>query len=123
MVILCTKLNFFLSLLGPQELTVEKGNLSIPDLQPVSNPNVEQTSGHGSSSGIEILPIQWNLTMVLSKSQPVELLFPMFIQNLNNSKDEKECDKGQTCANSSAFDKPSQELSKIEYQTGASQPL
>ena len=65
-------------------------------MQPVSNPNVEQTSGHGSSSGIEILPIQWNLTMVLSKSQPVELLFPMFIQNLNNSKDEKECDKGQT---------------------------
>ena len=75
-------------------MTAEKGNLNIPDLQPVNNPNVENSSKHGSSSGIEVLPIQWNLTMVLSKSQPVELLFPMFIQNLNNNKDDKECDKG-----------------------------
>ena len=81
--------------LGPQELTAEKGDLNIPDLQPVNNPNAEPNSKHpGCSSGIEVLPIQWNLTMVLSKSQPVELLFPMFIQNLNNSKDDKDCDKG-----------------------------
>ena len=78
----------------PQELISDKNDSNIPDLQPVSNPNVDPTVKHGSSSGIEVLPIQWNLTMVLSKSQPVELLFPMFIQNLNNGKDDKDCDKG-----------------------------
>ena len=38
-----------------------------------------------------MLPIQWNLTMVLAKSQAVELLCPMFIQNLGS--DSKDLDK------------------------------
>ena len=35
------------------------------------------------------MPIQWNLTKVLSKCQPVELLLPMFIQNLNSDQHDK----------------------------------
>lgn len=34
------------------------------------------------SAKVTIIPVQWNLSLVLSKSQPVELLFPMLIQNL-----------------------------------------
>ena len=44
-----------------------------------------------SGSEIKMLPIQWNLTMVLAKSQAVELLCPMFIQNLGS--DSKDLDK------------------------------
>lgn len=55
--------------LDPQQL-VDQGKTCLPEEEKLEN------------SGVEILPIQWNLTTVLSKSQPVELLLPMFIQNL-----------------------------------------
>ena len=63
----------------PKEM-LEKNNANgnMPDL------HVVDTSAEGEKPGSEIkmLPIQWNLTMVLAKSQGVEILCPMFIQNL-----------------------------------------
>ena len=72
--LMCQKLDA----LSPKEIA-DKAQHWIPDLQRVP----EEAPKLGSD--IQVMPVQWNLTMVLSKSQPVELLCPMFIQNLNRS--------------------------------------
>ena len=83
--LMCQKLDA----LSPKEMA-DKAQHWIPDLQRVP----EEAPKLGSD--IQVMPVQWNLTMVLSKSQPVELLCPMFIQNLNSD--------------SSAYDKSNEDL-------------
>ena len=55
---------------------------------------------------VEILPIQWNLTKVLAKSQPVELLFPMFIQNLS-------CDSSSNKSNEDLYKEVIERIGKL----------
>ena len=65
----------------------------VPDLQKVDVPQQQQPplskmqasekEGGLPSNSIIHLPMQWNLTMVLKKSQQVELLFSMLIQDLS----------------------------------------
>ena len=87
--------------LSPSEMAAkisqQQQRFQMPDLQRVNESDEVPKLG----SDIQVMPVQWNLTMVLSKSQPVELLCPMFIQNLNS----------QSVADSSShYDKSNEDL-------------
>ena len=88
----------------PKEMH-EKTNAGteIPDLQIVGN----RSDCIKPGSEIKMLPIQWNLTMVLAKSKGVEMLCPMFIQNL--ATESKEFDK----SNEELFKEIIEKITKI----------
>ena len=78
-------------------------NNALPDLQIVGN----RSDCIKPGSEIKMLPIQWNLTMVLAKSKGVEMLCPMFIQNL--ATESKEFDK----SNEELFKEIIEKITKI----------
>lgn len=88
--------------LSPSEMAAkinqQQQRFQMPDLQRVNESEEMPKLG----SDIQVMPVQWNLTMVLSKSQPVELLCPMFIQNLNSQSGSAE--------SSSHYDKSNEDL-------------